>query len=199
MGFGVPELITAITVLALIFVAWLIARTVRRRRATDTVRSPQPVETRPVIHEAPVRRSDHAQSRRELQIFLSYATADRSTAEELAMALSSRGWSIWWDRSIPPGKSFDQVIESALASARCVVVLWSRASVASDWVKAEASDAAQRRILVPAMIEEVTIPLEFRRIQAATLTNWRSSVPHPGFDSLVRAIETLTEAAAPIR
>jgi hypothetical protein len=59
------------------------------------------------------------------------------------------------------------VIEEALDSARCVVVLWSKASVASQWVKTEAAEAMRRKILVPVLIEDVKIPLEFRRLQAA--------------------------------
>lgn len=46
---------------------------------------------------------------------------------------------MWWDRTIPPGSTFDRVIEQALDSARCVVVLWSATSAASDWVKTEAA------------------------------------------------------------
>ena len=124
-------------------------------------------------------------------IFISYASPDRPTAEALAKALMKEGWSVWWDRTIPPGKSFDEVIEAALSAAKCVIVLWSRASVASDWVKVEASDAAKRKILIPALIEEVTIPLEFRRIQSASLVDWRGASPHPGFDALVGSVASI--------
>ena len=124
-------------------------------------------------------------------IFISYASPDRPTAETLAKALLKEGWSVWWDRTIPPGKSFDEVIEAALSAAKCVIVLWSRASVASDWVKVEAADAAKRRILIPALIEEVTIPLEFRRIQSASLVDWRGASPHPGFDALVGSVTSI--------
>ena len=59
-------------------------------------------------------------------IFISYASADRDRAQGLvATALDRRGWSTWWDRSIPPGKEYDQVIEEALDCAKCVIVLWS--------------------------------------------------------------------------
>ena len=124
-------------------------------------------------------------------IFISYASPDRPTAEALAKALMKEGWSVWWDRTIPPGKSFDEVIEAALGAAKCVIVLWSKASVASDWVKVEAADAAKRRILIPALIEEVTIPLEFRRIQSASLVDWRGASPHPGFDALIGSVASI--------
>lgn len=124
-------------------------------------------------------------------IFISYAAPDRPTAQTLAKALHDEGWSVWWDRSIPPGKSFDEVIEAALDGAKCVIVLWSQASVTSNWVKVEAAEAARRRILVPALIAEVTIPLEFRRIQAASLVDWPTSAPHLGFQSLVGSVADL--------
>ena len=50
-------------------------------------------------------------------IFISYARADKEKAELLANAFSRKGWSVWWDREIPPGKSFDETIENALSSA----------------------------------------------------------------------------------
>ncbi len=98
---------------------------------------------------------------------------------------------VWWDRTTPPGKSFDEVIEAALTAARCVIVLWSKTSVTSDWVKVEAADAARRRILIPAMIEEVTIPLEFRRLQAADLAGWQGSSQHAGLQSLMSSVVSI--------
>lgn len=132
-------------------------------------------------------------------IFVSYARDDVTKARVLADALQQRGWSVWWDRNIPPGKSFDKVIEEALAEARCVIVLWSQASVSSDWVKTEAAEGAKRRILVPALIEDVTIPLEFRRIQTANLSDWRGDSPHLDFDEFLKAIATLFGSTVPPR
>ena len=97
-------------------------------------------------------------------IFVSYASKDRPWVLRLVRALERHGWSVWWDRAIAPGKTFDQVIEEALGAARCVIVVWSRTSVSSDWVKSEAAEGAGRHILVPVLLDEVRIPLAFRRI-----------------------------------
>ena len=106
------------------------------------------------------------------EIFISYASADRDKAKSLAYLLEQKSYSVFWDRTILPGKTWDEVIEQALREARAVIVLWSKAAVVSDWVKAEAGDAAARGILVPAIIEKVDLPLRFRSIQTADLTTW---------------------------
>jgi TIR domain len=121
-------------------------------------------------------------------IFISYASADRNKAELLAKAFTQQGWSVWWDRQIPPGKSFDEVIEHALSAAQCVIVLWSKDSVSSRWVKTEAAEAAARGILVPALIDKVQIPLEFKRIEAADLSDWQVNSPHIEFDQLLKTV-----------
>ena len=132
-------------------------------------------------------------------IFVSYASADRDRARALADALTERGWSVWWDRTIPPGREFDQVIEEALDASRCVVVLWSQTSVASTWVKTEAAEAMRRKVLVPALIDAVRIPLEFRRLQAADLSNWKGERSHEELQKFFQSIETHVARTAPAR
>ena len=70
-----------------------------------------------------------------MNAFISYAREDRDRAAKLAVALEARGWSVWWDPKIQAGQSFDEIIERELAAADCVVVLWSKHSIASEWVK----------------------------------------------------------------
>lgn len=70
---------------------------------------------------------------------------------------------------MPVGKPFSEVIEQELAAARCVIVLWSTESVKSQWVQNEATEGAARGILVPALIDDVRLPLEFRRLHTANL------------------------------
>ena len=117
-------------------------------------------------------------------IFISYAREDLDRARRLASALESRGWSVWWDRRIVAGQTFDQTIERELESARSVVVLWSKDSIESEWTKNEATAAAERNVLVPALLDDVRIPLEFRRKQTANLIGWHGEASHEGFQAL---------------
>ena len=124
-------------------------------------------------------------------IFISYASEDRAIAQNLARALGTRGWSVWWDRRILPGQSFHRVIQAEIGCARCMLVLWSSASVESDWTMDEAAVGKQRGVLVPALIERVQIPLGFQSIQAADLVGWRGDEQAEGFAALTDAIAHL--------
>ena len=126
-------------------------------------------------------------------IFISYASKDRARAGVLAQALGAHGWSIWWDREIPLGKSFDEVIEKALMDAQCVVVLWSAVSIASDWVRNEASEAKRRGMLIPVFIEPVEAPLAFRLLNGADLRDWRGD---PKDGEFLRLVERVGELLA---
>ena len=84
-------------------------------------------------------------------IFISYSGEDKTNVKVIAEILEQRGWSVWWDRQIPIGQQFDTVIEQELAKAYCVIVIWTERSVASEWVKNEANEAAQLEKLVPVL------------------------------------------------
>jgi len=121
-------------------------------------------------------------------VFISYASEDRERAQELASSFEARGWTVWWDRKIIVGQSYDQVIEQELEIAKSVVVLWSKDAIFSEWVKNEAAAGAERGVLVPALIDNVKLPLEFRRRQTADLVNWGGDPTHPGYLALCDGI-----------
>jgi TIR domain len=118
------------------------------------------------------------------EIFLSYAGADRSRIAPLVHCLEAEGLQLWWDRDIGLGQTFHKVIEQALAAAPCVIVVWTRESVQSEWVLNEASDARKRDRLVPVLLDPVTPPLEFRHLQAADLSDWKGDSADPRFSRL---------------
>jgi cyclophilin family peptidyl-prolyl cis-trans isomerase len=118
------------------------------------------------------------------EVFISYAREDREPAERLAHAIESRGWSVWWDRRIPAGQSYEDVIEQEIDAASCVVVLWTRTSVVSEWVRNEAREGARRRILIPIRLEDVRLPLAFRHLQADDLLGWSDAELENCLDSI---------------
>jgi TIR domain len=117
-------------------------------------------------------------------IFISYNHEDQIRAQELAQALGGRGWSIFWDRTIPYGKTWRETIGKELSEARCVIVLWSKTSIESGWVQEEADDAKRRGVLIPIRIDDIKPPIGFRGIQTADLVNWKATRPTPAFERL---------------
>ena len=76
-------------------------------------------------------------------------------------ALEEKGWSVWWDPKLRAGEHFDDVIEQALKDAKCVIVMWSKLSVNSRYVKDEANYALKRKKLIPIAIAMQIQPTSF--------------------------------------
>ena len=118
-------------------------------------------------------------------IFISYKREEQEQARKLAVALEKRGWSVWWDPMLRAGEHFDDAIEAALNKARCVIVMWSRLSVQSRYVKDEATYALKRKKLAPVAIEDVELPFRFEGIHTPKLVDWDGSEDSPEFQRLV--------------
>ena len=114
-------------------------------------------------------------------IFISYASEDQDCAAKVAHALESSGHSVWWDRRLRSGTDFTKEIGQQLDAARCVIVLWSKASVDSAWVRDEAAEGQRRQVLLPVKIEAVQPPYGFRGLQTASLVGWRGDAGAPEF------------------
>jgi hypothetical protein len=128
-------------------------------------------------------------------IFLSYARQDRGTARAFAECLIEEGFNVWWDASLHSGETFDEVIEQRLRDAKAVVVLWSPRSVASRWVRAEATLADRRNKLVPAIIEACDRPIVFELTHTADLAEWHGDRSDPRWRSFVDDLNRLVQAA----
>lgn len=135
-------------------------------------------------------------------IFLSYSRDDQPVAARVAAGLERAGFTVWWDQSLAPGEAYDKVTEKALEEAAAVVVLWSRRSVESRWVRAEATQANARGVLVPAMIEPCKRPIMFELIQTVDLSQWHGDDTDFAWQTFLTGIRrfagAMESAAAPV-
>jgi len=124
-------------------------------------------------------------------VFVSYVSEDRGIAEKISRGLEGAGLSVWWDRHIPGGVDFTKEIDRQLDTARVVIVLWSRTSVDSDWVRDEAQQAREQKKLIPIRLDNVQPPLGFRQLQSLDLDGWKGDPNASGFASLVDSARRL--------
>ena len=93
-------------------------------------------------------------------IFISYSSKDRPVALRVRDALEGAGYEVFWDQATPAGQDWDSWIRERLTGAKLVVVLWTRASVASPNVRHEAIIARETGKLLPVMVDELK-PTDF--------------------------------------
>jgi hypothetical protein len=122
------------------------------------------------------------------EIFLSYARDDRERAKIFAETIEKQGCKVGWDPKMLGGGRIDNVIQEKLDTAKYVIVLWSHYSVRSDWVIDEADTGKNKGILIPVLVDSVSIPLGFRRIHTLDLVNWKGDTTHTDFDLLLDSI-----------
>ncbi len=124
-------------------------------------------------------------------IFLSYSREDQATARRYAQAFEREGFGVWWDVALNPGETFDKVTEQALRDAKAVVVLWSKHSVDSRWVRSEATQADRYGTLVPVTIEACDRPILFELSHTADLSGWNGDRADSRWQTLLEGVRRL--------
>lgn len=135
----------------------------------------------------PVIPNAHA-ANRMTDIFISYSRHDQAWVAKLAKALEEVGYSVWWDTQLLAGDDFQHTIPAVLEEARCAIVVWSKASVDRQWVRAEAYRANEREILVPVRIDQTRIPLPFNLLHAEDMQRWNGRKENEAFQRLLKAL-----------
>ncbi|MGN6790045.1 MAG: TIR domain-containing protein [Rhodanobacteraceae bacterium] len=124
-------------------------------------------------------------------VFVSYARADKARVTPLVAAIEAKGWSVWWDPEISPGREFDDEIDVELQAAKSVLVVWTPTSVVSRWVRGEARDAAERGILVPVRFDQARLPIDVRAIHTTDLDDWGEDASHPVLQECLNALAAM--------
>jgi|GEM_PF-4206642 len=89
--------------------------------------------------------------------FISYAKADRESAEEICASLESRGFRCWIaPRDVRAGREYGNEIIRGIEQSRCLVLVLSEAANESHFVRREVERAvSKRKPVFPIRIEEV--------------------------------------------
>ena len=124
-------------------------------------------------------------------VFISYARSSEEDAHRIAQSLRQEGFSVWRDDELPAHRSYSDVIEERLKSAKAVVVLWSAESAKSHWVRAEANTALEGGTLVQAMLDGTIPPMPFNQIQCADLKDWDGDTGSSGWQKLQGSVASL--------
>jgi hypothetical protein len=122
-------------------------------------------------------------------IFVSYSQADKERVLPIVEALKEIGWSVWWDAEGAAGAVLDEMVDREIKASKCVVVVWSKTSVLSDWVLGEADEARERRHLVPVVIDDVQPPRRFRQFNTVRLESWDGDQGTSDFHKLVAGVQ----------
>lgn len=126
-------------------------------------------------------------------IFLSYDRDDSERARHFARALEQAGHNVWWDLHVRGGAQFGKVIEEALKAADAVIVLWSKNSIESAWVRDEAAAGRDSGRLIPVTIDGTEPPLGFRQFQTIDLSKWKGRGTPATLRTLLSDVDMLAQ------
>lgn len=124
-----------------------------------------------------------------IDVFISYKREERDVAQALAEVLEARGYCLWWDADLLPGMRFADEIKAVIERARAAIVLWSERSIASDFVRAEATYAQKQNKLIPVRLDDCDLPLPFNTLHTLDLTGWLGAADEALLEPLFAALE----------
>lgn len=126
-------------------------------------------------------------------VFISYKRQERARCKRIADKLSGLGLKVWFDDQLEAGESFGKRIEKVVEQSKAVLVLWSKTSVDSQWVRNEANVGKDDKKLVAVQIEECKLPLEFRDVHFEQLINPNFQDDDPAWLKIIDRIGKLTD------
>ena len=122
---------------------------------------------------------------RGTDVFVSYAREDKPFVELLVRRLEKEGLRVYWDGNLQIGSHWLREINAHLESAPAIAVIWSKNSIGSAFVQAEALKGHARGVLVPVMVEpNISLPAPFNGSHCAIIC-WRGGLTNRvGFNYL---------------
>jgi hypothetical protein len=127
------------------------------------------------------------------QVFISYSRKDHAVADRLDFIFQVMKLEVWWDEHIPLGDTWEERIKEKLSSVSCVLVIWSKRSVASSWVLQEAQEGLRSGTLLGLKIDNCIIPEPYSSAETFDFINMKESITinDPSTRDFLRRIEQI--------
>jgi hypothetical protein len=132
------------------------------------------------------------------KVFISHTAVDKPFVRRLASRLEKSHFQIWLDEhDLIAGDPLPESIGKALQAAKVILVVVSKASVASKWLRYELNVATERMIkgecrVIPIVIDETSLPAEVRGLLYADCRKGLAS----GIPSILTALKHEARRAA---
>jgi hypothetical protein len=124
------------------------------------------------------------------EIVLSFAQHEKSRIAPMRDALR-RNWLMWWDNDIGAGKPWAEAwarfVDMELASAKCVVAVWSTVSIESTRVHHCARVGQQRGCLLQVLLDGAEPPREFEA-PSIDLATWNGRLTDPRLGEITAGV-----------
>lgn len=131
-----------------------------------------------------------------MPIFISYSHADKTFVDKLAVKLVKHDAHVWvdmWELNV--GDSILNRVQEAIRDSSALLIVLSKASVASEWCKKELSAGLMREldekrvVVLPVLVEDCEIPVFLReKMYADFRKDFRS-----GLKALLEAVARVTK------
>ena len=130
------------------------------------------------------------------EVFISYASLDKTIAERLCGALESAGIPCWMaPRNIEPGTDYPTALVEAIHSARALLLVLTEQAVASPHIASEVGHAfSGKKRIIPFRIWQKTLPEDLEYF--LSLTQWLDAPDGCTDENLKRLIEATRAALA---
>lgn len=133
------------------------------------------------------------------QVFLSHSSENLEVAKKIYFILSSQNVKMWASfNNIGFGEEWDKAIQSAMDESSHILVLASKASLDSSYVRAEIEYAINlNKTVIPMIIDDITLPLRWHTLQAISMLDedeWQNQLAKLSLQLPKNIIEKLTLA-----
>lgn len=130
-------------------------------------------------------------------VFLSYKSGVGGFSGHLSAHLELSGIATWWDRELKAGDDYQHAIQQAQQSASCTIVIWSRHSIQSPWVRAEADWARSRGSLIPIRVDDVELWPPYNVLHTLNFSEWDGNRQSGCWQQLIAAVTNYQRPAEP--